>query len=403
VKLKTLAIQVPLYAVLLAAVVAMLTPLVWLVAAGFKDSDDLFHYMFFPPLSHLSTENFEKLFGSPALTSGEIQDLPGLCRKVEKAGREVAAGPAGRLWSVLAEEDRARIAAVAKTGEADAAEERPLVAALNRALVRPDLLAKADLAGLALSEEGQRLADRMATGLAPDEAHRLNRLALEAALPAEVGRSVSGIPFGRYVMNSLFVAGASVLIQMFFASLGGFALAKYQFRAKKLIMTIMLATMMIPGQVMLAPLYELIYKMGMMDSYLGLIVPGMVSVFGMFLFRQAMLQIPDELLEAARMDGCTEFGVYWNVALPVSRPMIGAFCLVAFMGNWNSFLWPQIVLHTSDLFTLPIGLNQMVGTYNQQYGLMMAGTLLAILPVMILFFILQREFISGLTQGAVKG
>jgi ABC-type glycerol-3-phosphate transport system permease component len=402
-KAKTLAIQVPLYAVLFAAVVAMLTPLVWLVAAGFKDSDDLFHYMFFPPLSHLSLENFEKLFGSPALTSGEVQDLPGLCRKVEKAGRAGAAGPAGRLWGVLAEEDRARIARIAKAGEADAAEERRLVASLNRALVRPDLLAKADLAGLALSEEGQRLADRRATGLAPDETHRLNRLALEAALPAEIGRSTSGIPFGRYVMNSLFVAGASVLIQMFFASLGGFALAKYQFRAKKVIMTIMLATMMIPGQVMLAPLYELIYKMGMMDSYLGLIVPGMVSVFGMFLFRQAMLQIPDELLEAARMDGCTEFGVYWNVALPVSRPMIGAFCLVAFMGNWNSFLWPQIVLHTSDLFTLPIGLNQMVGTYNQQYGLMMAGTLLAILPVMILFFILQREFISGLTQGAVKG
>jgi ABC-type glycerol-3-phosphate transport system permease component len=388
VKLKTLAIQVPLYIVLLATVVVMLTPLVWLVAAGFKDSDDLFHYMFFPPASHLSLENFAKLFGSPALTSGEIQNLPGLCRKLEKAGREGAAGPAGRVWNALAEEDRALVAAIAKSGEAGADDERRLVAALNRVLVQPDLITKADLA---------------ATGLTPDESHHLNRLALEAALPAEVGRSVSGIPFGRYVMNSLFVAGASVLIQMFFASLGGFALAKYQFRAKKLIMTIMLATMMIPGQVMLAPLYELIYKMGMMDSYLGLIVPGMVSVFGMFLFRQAMLQIPDELLEAARMDGCTEFGVYWNVALPVSRPMIGAFCLVAFMGNWNSFLWPQIVLHTSDLFTLPIGLNQMVGTYNQQYGLMMAGTLLAILPVMILFFILQREFISGLTQGAVKG
>jgi ABC-type glycerol-3-phosphate transport system permease component len=218
-----------------------------------------------------------------------------------------------------------------------------------------------------------------------------------------IGRSVKGIPFGRYMMNSLFVAGASVLIQMFFSSLGGFALAKYNFRAKKVIMGVMLATMMIPGQVMLAPLYELIYKIGFMDSFLGLIVPGMVSIFGMFLFRQSMLQIPDELLEAARMDGCTEFGVYWNVALPVSRPMIGAFCLVAFMGSWNNFLWPQIILHTSDRFTLPIGLNQMVGTYDQQYGMMMAGTLLAILPVMILFFILQREFISGLTQGAVKG
>ena len=211
------------------------------------------------------------------------------------------------------------------------------------------------------------------------------------------------IPFLRFLMNSFFVTGATVMVQLFFASLGGFALAKYEFRAKKPIMVLMLATMMIPGQVMLAPLYELIYKAGLMDSFLGLIVPGCVSVFGMFLFRQSMLQIPDDLLEAGRIDGCSEFGLYWNVALPVSRPMIGAFCLISFMGTWNSFLWPQIVLHTRERFTLPIALNQMVGLYSQKYGVLMAGTVLSILPVVILFFILQKEFISGLTAGAVKG
>jgi len=199
------------------------------------------------------------------------------------------------------------------------------------------------------------------------------------------------------------VSGVTVMVQLFFASLGGFALAKYEFRGKRPIMILMLATMMIPGQVMLGPLYELIYHVGFMDSYLGLIVPGCVSVFGMFLFRQSMLQIPDDLLEAGRIDGCSEFRLYWNVALPVSRPMTGAFCLISFMGTWNSFLWPQIVLHTQERATLPIALTQMVGLYSQKYGVLMAGTLLSILPVVILFFILQKEFISGLTAGAVKG
>lgn len=213
----------------------------------------------------------------------------------------------------------------------------------------------------------------------------------------------SEIPFLRFLMNSFFVTGANVLIQLFFSSLGGFALAKYEFRGKKLIMTIMLLTMMIPSQVIMAPLYELIYRLRLVDTYMGLIIPGAVSVFGMFLFRQSMLNIPDDLLQAGRIDGCSEFRLYWNIVLPVSRPMIGAFCLIAFMGTWNSFLWPQIILHTQAHFTLPIALNQMVGLYRQEYGALMAGTLLSILPVIILFFILQREFIGGLTAGAVKG
>jgi ABC-type glycerol-3-phosphate transport system permease component len=165
----------------------------------------------------------------------------------------------------------------------------------------------------------------------------------------------------------------------------------------------MLATLMIPAQVTMAPLYELIYRLGLMDSHAGLIVPQAVSVFGIFLFRQYFLQVPDEMLHAARIDGCSEFRLYWDVVMPVSRPMVGAFCLISFMATWNSFLWPQIILHHSDRFTLPIALNQLVGLYQQQYGTLMAGTLLSILPVIVLFLILQREFVAGLTAGAVKG
>ena len=211
------------------------------------------------------------------------------------------------------------------------------------------------------------------------------------------------VPFHRYMINSIFVASTTAIVQLFLSSLAGFALAKYEFRGKRPLMVTMLATMMIPGQVVMAPLYELLYRLHFVDTYQGLIIPGAVSVFGIFLFRQSILQIPDELLHAARIDGCSEFRIYWNIIMPVSKPMIGAFCLVSFMGSWNSFLWPQIMLHHSERFTLPIALNQLVGIYQQQYGMLMAGTLLSVLPVVVLFLLLQREFVAGLTAGAVKG
>ncbi|NIA13039.1 MAG: ABC transporter permease subunit [Nitrospiraceae bacterium] len=210
-------------------------------------------------------------------------------------------------------------------------------------------------------------------------------------------------PVFRYVANSLFVSSALTLLQLLTASLAGFALAKYEFWGKRPLMTVMLATMMIPGQVLLAPTYKLINHMGLIDTYWALLLPGAVSVFGIILFRQSILQVPDDLLDAGRIDGCSEFRIYWEIILPVSRPMVGAFTLIAFMGAWNSFLWPQIVLQSRHLFTLPIALNNMVDLYSQEYGALMAGTLLSILPVAFLFALLQKEFLAGLTSGAVKG
>ncbi len=209
--------------------------------------------------------------------------------------------------------------------------------------------------------------------------------------------------FQRNIWNSMFLASTTVLVQLFFSSLAGFALAKYDFKGKRPITIVMLATLMIPGQLTMAPLFELLHRLGLVDSYLGLIIPGAVSVFGIFLFRQSILQVPDELLQAARIDGCSEFRIYWDIVMPVSRPMIGAFCLISFMGTWNSFLWPQIILHNRELFTLPIALSQMIGTYSQEYGMLMAGTLVSVLPVVALFLALQKEFVAGLTAGAVKG
>jgi ABC-type glycerol-3-phosphate transport system permease component len=211
------------------------------------------------------------------------------------------------------------------------------------------------------------------------------------------------LPFARFLANSIFLTGTSVLAQVFLASLGGYALAKYDFAGKRLITLLMLAMLTLPNQVMIAPTYELIYRMGLVDTYPGLLLPAVVSVFGMFLFRQAISTVPDELYDAGRIDGAGEFRLYWDVTLPVVRPMIGAFCLISFMGQWNSYIWPQLVFQSQEHFTLPMAINQMQGTYRTEYGLIMAATLLSILPVTGLFLLLQKEFISGLTSGAVKG
>ncbi|HWP40937.1 MAG TPA: carbohydrate ABC transporter permease [Tepidisphaeraceae bacterium] len=210
------------------------------------------------------------------------------------------------------------------------------------------------------------------------------------------------VNFWRYVANSIFLASAGTFLSMVFSSMGGYALAKYRFRGRIPLVTFMLASLTIPGVVLLAPNFEIIWRLGWMDSYLALLVPGCVSVFGIFLYRQAMLGVPDDLIEAGRIDGCGEFRIYLTLVMPLVRPMTGAFCLISFLGSWNSFLAPNIYLQTQSKLTLPVVLNQYIGEYNQQYGVFLAGTLLAIIPPAVLFFSLQREFISGLTSGAVK-
>jgi ABC-type glycerol-3-phosphate transport system permease component len=210
------------------------------------------------------------------------------------------------------------------------------------------------------------------------------------------------ISFWRYVLNSVFLASATTTLTLFFSSLAGYALAKYRFRGRNAVMTFMLASMTIPGVVLLAPNFETIYLLGWMDTYKALLVPGAVSVFGVFLFRQAIVGVPDQIIEAGRLDGCGEFRIYLTLVMPLVRPMIGAFCLVAFLGAWNSFIAPNVYLQSQDKLPLPVILNQYVGEYQQQYGVFLTGTLLAIVPPAILFFALQREFVSGLTTGAVK-
>lgn len=209
--------------------------------------------------------------------------------------------------------------------------------------------------------------------------------------------------FWQYVLNSVFLATTTTLVQLVFCSAAGYALAKFDFRGKRALMTFMLVSMMIPGVLLFAPVYELMVKLQLVDTFTGLVLPGIVTAYGAFLFRQACLAVPNEMLDAGRIDGCSELRIYFTLVMPLVRPMSAAFCLVTFLGAWNSFFGPSVFLHTQAQLTLPVILNRYIGVYTNQYGVFLAGTLLAIIPPAVLFFALEKEFISGLTSGSVKG
>ena len=210
------------------------------------------------------------------------------------------------------------------------------------------------------------------------------------------------VPYNRYFVNSIFIATASTLLTLFFCSLGGYAFAKYKFRGQKILFGILLASMMVPFQVLLVPLFGLMYDIGWLNSYKAIIIPFSVGAFGVFLMRQFIVTIPSELLDAARIDGCSEFGIYYRVVLPIIKPALGALTIYSFLGSWNGYLWPLIILRDEVKYTLPIGLANLVGIYRQDYGMLMAGTLLSLMPIVILFLAMQREFVQGITLGGVK-
>jgi len=218
-------------------------------------------------------------------------------------------------------------------------------------------------------------------------------------------RQLADLDYPRWFVNSLFLASAITVLVVLLSSLGGFALAKYRFRGQKVILLVMFATMLLPVQVILPSEYELMFHFHWIDTFASILIPSSVSVFGLFLFRAAMQQVPDELLQCARIDGASELRLWWQFALPLTRPMTAAFTLISFLTNWNAFLWPQIMLQDQAKYTLPIALASLVGLpqYQSNPGLLMAATLLGVLPVVVLFFVLQKDFVSGLATGAFKG
>ncbi len=215
-------------------------------------------------------------------------------------------------------------------------------------------------------------------------------------------------PFGRWLVNSLFLASTQTVAAVVLASLGGFAVAKYRFGGRGPILAVLLSVLLLPYQVLLPGGYDLVRRLGWLDTDAAVLAPGAASVFGLVLFSRALRAVPDDLLAAARIDGCSEPRLWWSVAMPLVRPMTAAFALLTFAASWNAFLWPQVVLQDDAKYTLPLGLASMSllpggDAAGGGLGVLMAGTALSVLPVAVLFFALQSDFVAGLTAGATKG
>ena len=217
------------------------------------------------------------------------------------------------------------------------------------------------------------------------------------------------IPFMLYFLNSMIVAGGTVILNLILSALAAYPLARMEFKGKKTIFYATLATIMIPFQAIMLPVYLIVLKLHMVDSvnsvmgYIGLILPFAVNAFGIFLMRQAFLAIPREMEEAAFVDGCSVFQIWWKILLPMVKPTLAVLAIFTCIGSSGAFLWPIIVLTKKALYTLPVGVNDLQGMFSANWRYIAAGSIIATIPILVFFIAMQRYFISGENDGAVKG
>jgi len=209
--------------------------------------------------------------------------------------------------------------------------------------------------------------------------------------------------FSRWFLNSVFVSLSRMAIAILVSVMAGYAFAKFDFRFKNLLFVFVLATLTLPIYVLIVPLYDMMVSLGWTDRYVALILPFAAQAIGVFLARQYLLSIPDEILDAARVDGANEWVVFWRVVLPISTPVMAVLGILFFTTAWNDFIWPLVVMTEDSKFPVALGLPTLLGPYSQEYGAVMAGSFLSTLPIIIVFLIAQRRFIEALTAGAVKG
>lgn len=215
-------------------------------------------------------------------------------------------------------------------------------------------------------------------------------------------RLFSERPFGRVILNSLGLAIATTLVQLVTSATAGYAFSRLPFRGRGVVFAVYLATMMIPLQVLIVPLFVELKTFGLLNTYLGALLPTFASAFGIFLLRQAINQVPRELDEAATLDGAGHFRIFWTIVLPNIRPALATLTVFAFMGSWNSFLWPLVVLRKPELQTLPIALAGLQGQYTTEWDIIMAGSVVSILPMLALYIFAQKYVIQGVASSGIK-
>ena len=211
------------------------------------------------------------------------------------------------------------------------------------------------------------------------------------------------LPFWRNLGWSLYVAIGSTVLTLLFCSMGGYAFALFEFRFKNALFGLVMGTMLLPSFMNMIPTFMIMDMLGWIDQPRALYIPGAASAFGIFLMRQFVsTSIPKDLVEAARMDGCSELGIYWRIVLPLLKPALGTLGLITFIASWNNFIGPLIVMRSPDMYTLPLALRSLQNPVNTEWGALMTGSAIATLPLVVLFILSSRQLISGLTAGAVK-
>jgi putative chitobiose transport system permease protein len=220
---------------------------------------------------------------------------------------------------------------------------------------------------------------------------------------AAYGQLFAANPMLTYLRNSALVSALAVLANLLFCSLAAYPLARLRFRGRGLVLALVVATILIPFQVVMIPLYLLMVQLGLRNSLWALILPQAATAFGIFLLRQSFLGVPVELEEAARIDGCSPLGEWWNVMIPAARSDLITLAMFVFIGSWSDFLWPLIILDDPGLYTLPLGLQQLASSFSLDWRLVAAGSVVSILPVLLLFILLQRFILPNASGDAVKG
>lgn len=210
-------------------------------------------------------------------------------------------------------------------------------------------------------------------------------------------------PFGRYITNSVIVAVLTVALNLLFCSLAAYPLARLEFPGRDALFSAIVATILIPFQIVMIPLYILTVQLGLRNSYIGLIFPAIASAFGIFLLRQAFLGVPKELEEAARVDGCSELGIWWHVMLPAVRPALVTLAIFVFIGSWSDFLWPLIILDDPNYYTLPLGVARLAGSFSLDWRLIAAGSVISIAPILAVFVVMQHYIVPSEAGSGVKG
>lgn len=215
--------------------------------------------------------------------------------------------------------------------------------------------------------------------------------------------TMKGIFFGRWYWNTIFVSCWITFLQVFTSSLAAFSFSRLQWKGRDQVFFLYLATMMLPGLVMMVPNYQNMVLLGLVDSYTGLILPAAFSAFGTFMMRQFMMNIPKSLDEAAEIDGATKWQLFWDVVLPLARPALVTLTIFTFIGNYNNLFWPLVLMKTPDKYTLPIGMLSFQASQRQQTHLLMAAVTMSVIPMIVIFVLLQKQLVKGIMLGGVKG